>query len=858
MRYAFSSGCRALVKGVHQRSVSTHGTAVMAIMNARFCSGLALARLGRGTASGDGGEKTKRDVSTLHGGTPLRWVRWFSLPQKMLALAGLMVAGIVAAQPPDLASAELETIPVKPLYETSDDESAELEAIVVIGRRNPGSPEPTTPSATTGLDGATHTQPLSVVSLTREDIAARGARDLTQAIASIAAINTPPPIFLQAANQYDLRGFGATVLFDGFSNFTLYGDRDSLAGVERIDVVKGPGSALNGAALGLPPGGVIDIHSAWPGAKQTAHVAYARSAFDQQELLVELDSGDLLPVVSFGVAAERGEGRSFFDFSSLNNQKVRPMLSLRALGGRASFYYENSFRTSKDHPGLPTTGTLDTSRFAIPDSRSVNDPDVPLSRTKLKAWGFDGTLPLGPWFTLDAAARKAISEVSQSSQYVSSNAPDTDPTALLAPSTFNRMAATYNGGNSEVQARARLTGRANLSGLGRVTGWLGYGGGEVPDIVELRAGVATPLDLANPRYGRWSGAPIPFSEAFSHFSIRNQSAGMQWRYGRWLNAFWVGTRTRGVVDNRQTSVAAQTVGDLLGEQAQTIAEGLLFPILATGPAAGTGLFVLRRDDYDLIARQFGAAVRLWDAQSSVEDDGLWAFYGQGDGHQFRAYFTGEGQPLPELSSQRETGLRLVNARFGRLEATAFRIQRRNVPTLDPNGLTGFEQVTTGLQSVRGVDVEATLRLPYPVIDRVGLNVSAAWLSSRIDEDTTFPAGNQLPDVPRHNARVQLAAELLRGRVPLSAFVTHRCRSAVQGSLANDFAVPGYCLSDAGATLRYRDFTLDTVVNNLADARYYEPYAYLFNGVIPGEGRSLRLALAYNFGRSLSSVSAGSQ
>lgn len=759
-------------------------------------------------------------------------------------LALLATTTCAQAQPEAASPASAETIPVQRLPDATD-VSVQLESVVVTALK----PSASTTSTTTGLDGATHAQPLSVVSLSRAEIEARGARDITEAIASIAAINTPPPIFLQAANQYDLRGFGAYVLFDGFSNFTLYGDRDSLAGVERIDVVKGPGSALSGGALGLPPGGVIDIHSAWPGARQTAHFAYARKAYGQKEALGELDSGDLFPVVSIGVAAERGEGRAFFDFSTLNHQKVRPMLSLRAFGGRASFFYEDSFRTSKDHPGLPTSGTLDQSRFAIPDARSVNDPDVPLSRTELKAWGFDGSLPLGEWFTLDAAARKAISTVYQGSQYVSSNTPDTDPTGLLAPSTFNRMAATYTGGNSEVQARARLTGRYDAGRFGRVSGWLGYGGGEVPDYVELRAGVAAPLDLANPRYTQWSGAPIPVAEAFSHFSIRNRSAGLQWRYERWLNAFWAGTRTTGVVDNRQTSVAAQAVRDLLGEQAQAIAEGLLFPILATGPAAGTGLFVQRRDDYDLTARQFGASVRLWDADSPVEDDGVWAFYGQGNGHQFRAYFTGEGQPLPELSNQREAGLRLVNARFGRLEATAFRIQRRNVPTLDPNGVTGFEQVTTGLQSVRGVDLETTLRLPYAVVDRFRLNASSVWLSSRIDEDTTFPAGNRLPDVPRRNARVQLAAELLRGRLPLSAFVTHRCRSAVQGSLSNTFTVPGHCLSDAGATLRYRDFVLDAVVNNLADTRYYEPYTYLFNGVIPGEGRSLRLSLAYAFGRS---------
>ena len=52
--------------------------------------------------------------------------------------------------------------------------------------------------------------------------------------------------------------------------------------------------------------------------------------------------------------------------------------------------------------------------------------------------------------------------------------------------------------------------------------------------------------------------------------------------------------------------------------------------------------------------------------------------------------------------------------------------------------------------------------------------------------------------------------------------------------------------DAGATLGWRDFSIDLAVNNLTDVRYYEPYTYLFNGVIPGEARNLRLILAYRF------------
>ena len=47
-------------------------------------------------------------------------------------------------------------------------------------------------------------------------------------------------------------------------------------------------------------------------------------------------------------------------------------------------------------------------------------------------------------------------------------------------------------------------------------------------------------------------------------------------------------------------------------------------------------------------------------------------------------------------------------------------------------------------------------------------------------------------------------------------------------------------------MRWRGLSLDAVIRNLSDKTYYEPYTYLFNGVIPGEGRTARLTLRYLF------------
>lgn len=761
------------------------------------------------------------------------------LAAPLLGLAAMAGAQEAATEP---SAAPLAGIPVQAT--PADEAAVQLESVVVRAGRVAGPAEP----FSSGLDGASHTQPLSIVSYSIDELMAFGARDQREALETVASVIAPVSFQLQPQGAYSLRGFDAYLLRDGFASFGSYGDRDSLAGIERIDFVKGPGSSLNSGALGLPPGGAIDIHSRWAGTRRQLSLAAGGSRYQQRNYLVDLDSGDLLPVLSLALAAERGEGGGFFDWAVLDHQKLRPSLSLRGFGGRLSFYYEDSRRTQKDYPGLPTTGTLDTSGFSIPDSRSVMDPDVPLSHTRTRAQGVDGLLPITGWLELSAAARQVESHIDQAAQYVSSNAPDYAP---LLPSTFQRLSGTYDGETIEKQARARLTARSpdwTLAGieLGRWTGWLSYGGEDGPDHIELYTGLAAPIDLAEPRYTRWAEPILPFAQSDSRFHIRNLSAGLQWRYGAWLNAFYGGTRTQATVDFRQSSVTDQLIRDLLGEQALAALQPLLDPLLQNPLLQGTGLFVDRRDHYDLAARQYGVAAKLWKAYSDQDEDGLWLFYGRGEGHQFRAYFTGSESPKPELSEQREFGLRLVNSDWGRLEAAHFDIRRRNVPTLNPNDPTGLSQISTGLQSVRGYDLEASLNAPYRFWDRFTLNASAAWLRSRLDEDNSYPVGNRLPGVPARRWRGQLVAELLRVPASLRVFGTYRCQSASEGDLGNNFTVPGRCLSDAGATLGWRDFSIDLAVNNLTDVRYYEPYTYLFNGVIPGEARNLRLILAYRF------------
>jgi hypothetical protein len=738
---------------------------------------------------------------------------------------------------------ELPTIPVQTLPDQpakKGKKTVELAPVSITGKKKSRTAKASAQSSS-GLEGASHTQPLSIVSQTKQELLDKGARTLSQAIETVAAASAPVEFQLQAGGAYDLRGFGATVLVDGFSSLGSYGDRDSFVGVERIDFLKGPSSALGSGALGLPPGGLIDIHSAWPGKAEKIDLQTGTSRFNQQLNTLELDSGTLLPYVSVGIAASRQQGNGFFDFSTLNQQRTRPMISVRAWGGRLSVYQERSLRVQKDHPGLPTTGTLQQDRFRIADSISINDPDVPLSSTSVESEGFDLDLPMGDHFALQAAQRKSRSSIDQASQYVMSNSPDTDPTGAVAPTTFNRLGGTYVGNTEERQSRYRVTAKSGDTAYGRGQFWVGYSQNDAPDFVSLKIGAATPLDVVNPTYGNWAGAPILFGEANSRFKIRNRSMGAQWRYEDRLNVFYALTRTVGQVDNDQFAAVDLSDSNATNDALRQVLQGGLLP--------NTGLFVSRKDRYELTARQLGGALRLWQFEQTGRQDGIWAFYGQGNGHQFRAYFTGDAQPKPELSKQREFGLRWVDKRWGKVETARFTIARRNVPTLDPNSLTGFDSVTTGLQVVKGYDLEASFepKILAAWLAPFSINASAAWLDGRLVEDNTFPVGNQLVDVPRRRYRVQLVATGPEA-LPLRTFISQNCQTAVQTDLNNRSQVPARCTHDAGLSATWRGFGLDAVVNNLSNRQYYDPYTYLFFGVIPAQDRNVRLNASYRFSR----------
>jgi iron complex outermembrane receptor protein len=99
--------------------------------------------------------------------------------------------------------------------------------------------------------------PVSVQIIQRRTLDEQGSTSLRTAITNASGINEGGQDSLGYFDHFLIRGLNAQVYSDGFSDGDLLGGLShSLNGVQRIEILEGPGSALFGSG---PPGGTINV-----------------------------------------------------------------------------------------------------------------------------------------------------------------------------------------------------------------------------------------------------------------------------------------------------------------------------------------------------------------------------------------------------------------------------------------------------------------------------------------------------------------------------------------------------------------------------------------------------------------------
>ncbi|KQM43701.1 ligand-gated channel [Sphingomonas sp. Leaf11] len=661
--------------------------------------------------------------------------------------------------------------------------------IIVTGTRD-GYAAPET-SAATRTDTPLIQVPQSVQVLTRTLIEEQDRRTLGAALVNVSGV-TPtrsdevlfiPPI---------VRGFPAEVYLDGLSVFAgnqqAY-DPNSLVGIERIDVLKGPTATLYGGGIGTPLGGVINLESVRPNDKLGGYLAMRAGSF-----LTWNPHGDINVPLADGIAAritgEYQSNDSWIDKVHGNRWSVQPSLSVR-IDPATDLLLQGQFgrRRNLEYSGLPAdaalAGTIDRNAFpGSPIDQPLTTNDIRMGQATLRH-AFSDRLKL------TVSGRNYSSVIDEQGSFVY---PGLFPTGTVAP-LYDVFPITMRNRTKEATVDANLSGDVDLLGgthkllVGANYDWTSFYSAMGLFVSESPSGT---IDLSNPSYDLRYTPQLP------------------------VNSY---------TDDRFTTFAGY-VQDQATYGPLHLTGGLRLTSLKFVENSNIG--VANDKTYTHLSPRIGATLDV--------GKGVALFAGYATAFRAPFGFIGTVSPVPETSSNIEGGVKLALAGTGLSGTIAvFRQTHDNVVTADPANV-GF-YVQSGRQRARGVELDMVWE-PTPAFS---LLANYAYTDTR--DDGVAP-GDRLIRVPRSSGRVAARYRVLHGPAKglgvgagISAFTARGL------TLPNTIAVPGYAAIDAQASYDVGRFTLGASVVNLGNRRAFDPYFYLgYPVVAPNQPRSAYVTL----------------
>ncbi|MFP3849728.1 TonB-dependent siderophore receptor [Pseudomonas sp. W5-01] len=228
-----------------------------------------------------------------------------------------------------------------------------LEPISVSGVRD-GYTAPTASSATR-TDTPLNEVPQSVQVVTQSMLKEQDSHSLSDALINVSGVRATKPqeaLFAQPI----VRGFPAEIYMNGlpaFGGTAASIDPTSLIGTERIEVLKGPTSALYGGGIGAPLGGLINVISKRPEAEPSALLSMRTGSFGTVNPSMDLNTpiGDK---VAARLSADYQENDSWIDHVKGHQWSIQPSISFQ-LTPETELLLRGQYedRSQLEYSGLP-------------------------------------------------------------------------------------------------------------------------------------------------------------------------------------------------------------------------------------------------------------------------------------------------------------------------------------------------------------------------------------------------------------------------------------------------------------------------------------------------------------------------
>lgn len=617
-------------------------------------------------------------------------------------------------------------------------------------------------------------------------------------------------------DSFAIRGFAGDLnvpsgyLVNGFNSGRGFGGLRDTSSVERIEVLKGPGSALFGRG---EPGGTVAITTKKPTFQTEGSISVAggSDSFRRGEGDFTTPLGD---AVAIRVNGAIEDSDSFRDTLESKRYFASPSALIR-IGEQTSLSYEFEWSRQEipfDRGVVAVNGRLG----AIPNSRFLGEPGDDLNVAKVRGHQLELQHNFaGDWTLLVGGAYREteLTGFGQSPELVASRQP-----FFTDGQTLSRQRRFTDYESSDMTTRAEISGTFST---GALTHHLLVGA----DYEEFE------LDRFQTRYRP------PVFNSTSTLAQLNAVNIYQPVYGNLAvpNAF--------VFDDTEEQTA---YGIYLTDQIDLTDR---FKLRLGGrydwfeQTIDNRLTVLQppKQDVTAFSPQVGLVYEPFDSIS------FYAAFAKG----FRpnSGFDFNRNPFePEKTESYEVGMKFTSAdqKLGGTVAL-FTMDKTNVITADPIN-SGFS-LAIGEAKSKGVEVEFSGELPAQF--RVQFSYAytdAESASSVLDPDfrMVVNAGDPLINIPEHNASVLLFKDIDVGGRELTLGLGAKYISERLGETGTQFYLPEYTLVRLLASYQLFDkLTISGEVNNLTDERYY-PASYSALWVAAGAPRQYQMRATYEF------------
>lgn len=657
--------------------------------------------------------------------------------------------------------------------------------------------------------------PQAVQVLTADMLQEVGAVRLNDALdlaAGVARQNTYGGVW----DSFAIRGFAGDLnvpsgyLVNGFNSGRGFGGIRDTSSIERIEVLKGPGSALFGRG---EPGGTVAITTKKPQFETEGSVSLAGGSYDFRRAEGDFTTplGDSIAIRINGAAEDAD---SFRDTLHSKRYFASPSILAR-LGDDTSISYELEWSRQEipfDRGVVALNGVLGV----IPESRFLGEPgDGP---NIAKVLGHQAELQHnfgGTWALLVGAAYRdtELTGFGQNPELVASRQPFfTDGQTL----SRQRRYTDYDSND--------LTTRAEMSGsfaTGPLTHHLLFGADyEEFELIRLQTRYRPPVFTPASTLTQLNAVNI-FAPVYGNLATPNSfvfdDTEEQTAYGIYL--------TDQVDLTEQLKLR-------LGGRYDWFKQSINNRLTTLQPP---------KQDVTAFSPQVGLIYEPFQVLS---------FYGAfAKGFRPNSGFDVQRRPFePEKTESYEVGMKVTSG-DRKLSGTIalFKMEKTNVITADPVN-SGFS-VAIGEAKSKGVEVNFSGELPGQFrVQLAYAYTDAESATSVLDPDfrKVVAAGDPLINIPEHNANVLLFKDFDIGGRELTFGAGVQYISNRLGETGTDFFLPSYTLAKLLASYEVmEDLTLSGEVTNLSDERYY-PASYSALWVAAGAPRQFQMRAVYEF------------